>query len=122
MFTTHEGSGEVWFNPHGPVLYGPAERAICILKRSTTAHSSTLHISLRQSRPSPGFITPVPVRLPPGEFMVGLHPAVRPNTHPMGRRGSTFEDIPVQFPIEFCCYALPPLLRLKVPSVSELHP
>jgi hypothetical protein len=48
------------FNPHCPVLYTPAERAVCILKRITTAHSSALHISLSQSRPSPGFITPVP--------------------------------------------------------------
>ncbi len=61
MFTRHKkGSGEVLFNPHGPVLYGPAERAVCILKRITTVHFSTLHISLSQPRPSPGFITPVP--------------------------------------------------------------
>ncbi len=60
LFTTQNGSGEVLFNPHGPVLYGPAERAVCILKRITTAHSSTLDISLCESRPSPRFITPVP--------------------------------------------------------------
>ncbi len=41
--------------------------------------------------------------------MAGLHPAVRSNTFPKGRRGSTFEGIPAQLPIEFCCYAvLPP--------------
>ncbi len=60
VYHTRQGSGEVSLNLHGPVLYGPAERAVCILKWITSAHSSTLHISLRQSRPSPGFITPVP--------------------------------------------------------------
>jgi hypothetical protein len=60
VYHTQTCSGEVSLNPHGPVLYGPAERAVCILKKFTTAHSSTLHISLCQSRPSPGFITPVP--------------------------------------------------------------
>ncbi len=100
VYHTQNCSGGVSFNP----LYCPAERAVCILKRITTAHSSTLHISLRQSRPSPGFITPVPGRLPPVEFMAGLHPAVRSNTPPKGRRSSTFEDIPAQFPIEFCCW------------------
>jgi hypothetical protein len=53
--------------------------------------------------------------------MAGLHPAVRSNTPPEHRRGSTFEDIPAQFPIEFCCFALLPILRLKVPLVSNLH-
>jgi hypothetical protein len=80
MFTTQKGSGEVLFNQHSPVLYGLAERAVCILKRVTTAHSSTLNISLCQSRPSPGFITPGPDRLPPVEFMAGLHTAVRSYT------------------------------------------
>ncbi len=82
VYHTHKSSGEVLFNPHAPVLYGPAERTVCILKRKTTAHSSTLHISLRLSRPSPGFTTPVPDRLPPVEFMAGLHTAVRSNTEP----------------------------------------
>jgi hypothetical protein len=36
MFSPHEGSWELMFNPHGPVLYGPAN---CILKRSTADHS-----------------------------------------------------------------------------------
>jgi hypothetical protein len=31
-YHTQKGSGEVSFDPHGPVLYGPAERAVCILK------------------------------------------------------------------------------------------
>jgi hypothetical protein len=80
VYHTQKGSGEVSFNPHGTVLYSPAERAVRILKRITTAHSSTLYISLCQSRPSPGFITPGPDCLPPVEFMAGLHPAVRSNT------------------------------------------
>ncbi len=80
VYQTQKGSGEVSFNPHGPVLYGPAERAVCTLKRITTAHSSTSHISLSQSRPSPGSLLPSPGCLPPGEFMAGLHPAVRSNT------------------------------------------
>ena len=54
--------------------------------------------------------------------MAGLHTAVRSNIPPKGRRGSTFEDIPAQFPIEFCYHVLLPLRRLKVPSVSGLHP
>jgi hypothetical protein len=125
MFTTYKkSSGEVSFNPHGPVLYGPVERAVCILKRITTAHSSTLHISLLIHVRVPGSLLPSLSRLPPGEFMAGLHPAKRANIPPKGQRGSTFEDIPAQFPIEFYCYAflqVLPLLRLKVSSVSDLH-
>ncbi len=81
IYTTQKGSGGVSFNLHSPLLYGPAERAVCILKRITTARSSTLNISLCQSRPSPGFITPSPYRLPPVEFMAGLHTAIRSNNN-----------------------------------------
>ncbi len=122
VYHTQKGSGEVSFNLHGPVLYGPAERAVCTLKRITTAHSSTLHISLSQSRPSPGFITPVP-RLSASGWVHGWPSSCRTVKHPSeGPTGSTFEDIPAQFPIEFCCHVLLPLRKLKVPSVSDLHP
>jgi hypothetical protein len=115
-------SGEVLLNPHGPVLYGPAKHAVFILKRITTAHSFALNISLSQSRPSHKFITPGPDRLPPVEFMAGLHTAARSNTPPKGRCGSTFEDIPARLPMELRCYVLLVLLRrLNVPSVLDLH-
>jgi sensor c-di-GMP phosphodiesterase-like protein len=52
LYHTQRGSGKVSFNPHDLVLYYPAESAVCILKRITAAHSSTLHISLCQARPS----------------------------------------------------------------------
>jgi hypothetical protein len=114
MFTTQKGTGEVSFNPHAAVLYGPAERAVCILKRIITAHSSTLYTSLCQSRPSSRFITAGPDRLFPVEFMAGLHTAVRSTplrSAESRRRGSTVEDILAQFRIEFCCFVLLPLRR-----------
>ena len=79
VYHTQKGSGEVLFNPHGPVLYGPAKRCVYTLKRIATAHSSTLDISLSQLRPSPGFITPVPWSSASGEFVAGLDTAVRSN-------------------------------------------
>jgi hypothetical protein len=33
MFTTQKGSGEVSFNPHGAVFYGPAKRTVCNPKK-----------------------------------------------------------------------------------------